>query len=396
MKRFLRSPTQGFTLAELLGGVIASTIFLAGTTGIVVQLLIADRREAARTETQAEMQAALNFIADDLRQAVYIYGDEFTGTNFTTFTARTSAPDGIPDLNQILSPSTTVAAGGLDLIPKSGSTAFPDRPILAFWRVSTLSQDCRPTTTVTPDPTPPTPLPTDTTVAAKNSFRSTGVAFELVVYYLRWNNHNPPSSDTVELTWRNQGPARIHRRVYRPFINGDCDTSSTFGSDLNESYVAPDPPFFSRWPFDTSTPEKIVTITGTEIAATSGGVTAIRAGNLGGGGTGNRQGFTPNTVVVSYVDRSNVTVTCPANYSLGSSFSRIGFYACVRIKDTQNNPSLAQDVYLYLMGNAYNRAGFAPANSPPAFDCGANGDPGYCPQVSTQVFARTYFDRSPR
>jgi prepilin-type N-terminal cleavage/methylation domain-containing protein len=65
--------TSGFTLLELLvataigGGIIAGLMFM------VVQLTNTDLRESSRSETQREMQMALDYISTELREAVYVY-----------------------------------------------------------------------------------------------------------------------------------------------------------------------------------------------------------------------------------------------------------------------------------------------------------------------------------
>jgi prepilin-type N-terminal cleavage/methylation domain-containing protein len=72
----MRNAEGGFTLTELLVVVIISSIIVSALLGLVVQLTGTEQRESVRTETQREMQMALNYIASDLRQAVYIYEGE--------------------------------------------------------------------------------------------------------------------------------------------------------------------------------------------------------------------------------------------------------------------------------------------------------------------------------
>lgn len=104
-----RLQTAGFTLLELLVAMIVAGIVVSGLLYIVVELLQIDRREAVLDRTQRDMQRALNYISDDVREAVYIYND----------------------------PSTVSA--NLSDIASSGN------PILAFWRpdpVDTTQFDC--------------------------------------------------------------------------------------------------------------------------------------------------------------------------------------------------------------------------------------------------------------
>lgn len=106
---------SGFTLTELLVVVIISSIIVSALLGLVVELVGTEQRESVRTETQREMQLALNYIAADLRQAVYIY----EGT-----------------------PHPTPAAGGsdpsyIDFLPAALQGAN-HRPVLAFWKTSAI------------------------------------------------------------------------------------------------------------------------------------------------------------------------------------------------------------------------------------------------------------------
>jgi len=404
-KRIHPGSSQGFTLGELLGGMIAAAIFVSGTAAIVVQLLVADRRESARTEVQAEMQAAINFIAADLRQAVYVYNDEWRGgTRFdapTSPATRVGSPDGIPDLNQILRASPEE----MSLIP-TGPLEGGDwrRPVLAFWRVENLPANCRPT--VRPSPEASQPYRTEAQVKAQNELTRMGVAYELVVYNLKLNRgyHTrtiPPASDSEGRRWWQAGQGRILRQVYRPHIWSDCYRTTTAAATapagpgegqnpmVNESYVLPQPPEFSRWPFDAN--GKIITLLGEEITADSAGAGRIREADLGGGGT---SGFTNVEVLATFVDAPQTpgpAPACPQGYIVSSNTAMLGFYACVSLRDTRRDPAGSQDVIVHLMGNAWGRAGFDPNTA-----CTLTSDPGYCPVVSRQVFIPAHFRREDR
>lgn len=71
-----RSSTQGFTLLELLVVSAIGAGIMAGLMFIVVQLMETDQRESSRSETQREMQLALDYISAELREAVYVYTGE--------------------------------------------------------------------------------------------------------------------------------------------------------------------------------------------------------------------------------------------------------------------------------------------------------------------------------
>ena len=71
--RFGKGKTGGYTVLELLVTVVISTIIVIALVDLVVDLLQSDRREYARAETQREMQMALDYMVNDLREAAYVY-----------------------------------------------------------------------------------------------------------------------------------------------------------------------------------------------------------------------------------------------------------------------------------------------------------------------------------
>lgn len=68
-----QSKTSGFTLIELLVAIIISAIVLSALLSFMVDILRTDRREQAKSTSEQELQAALDYITRDLQQAVYIY-----------------------------------------------------------------------------------------------------------------------------------------------------------------------------------------------------------------------------------------------------------------------------------------------------------------------------------
>lgn len=90
-KSFRRRASRGFTLIELLVSLLIASIFLLATGMIVVETMRLDREETGRTQVQAELTQAMEYIQQDLAEALYIYND-------------TEQPngDGIPDVIQRL------------------------------------------------------------------------------------------------------------------------------------------------------------------------------------------------------------------------------------------------------------------------------------------------------
>ena len=107
---FRKNISKGFTLLELLIAVAISGIVVSGLLYLVVELLRIDNRETALEEVQRDTRRAMNYIADDLREAVYVYSTP----TIVASTATTDVGSALPS----------------DAIP-----------ILAFWRIQPLSQN---------------------------------------------------------------------------------------------------------------------------------------------------------------------------------------------------------------------------------------------------------------
>jgi prepilin-type N-terminal cleavage/methylation domain-containing protein len=108
------SASSGFTLLEVIISLVIASIIVSGLLYLVVELLQIDRREIALETVQRDAQRGLDYISDDLKEAVYVY------SNPATIAAQLS--DLQPDLT----------AGGV--------------PVLAFWRPdaieATLPANC--------------------------------------------------------------------------------------------------------------------------------------------------------------------------------------------------------------------------------------------------------------
>ena len=105
---------KGMTLVELLVGAIMAFLIITPMLAFVVDMLNTDRREQVKSNTEQDVQAALDFLAQDLSQAIYIYDNNSTLTSTPTSTAT-----GIPAL----------LAG--NFIPAENPT---QTPILVFWK----------------------------------------------------------------------------------------------------------------------------------------------------------------------------------------------------------------------------------------------------------------------
>lgn len=88
---------KGMTLVELLVGSIMAFLIITPMLGFVVDMLNTDRREQVKSNTEQDLQAAADFIAQDLSQAIYIYDNNPTPNDTPNTT-----PTGIPAIKDKL------------------------------------------------------------------------------------------------------------------------------------------------------------------------------------------------------------------------------------------------------------------------------------------------------
>ena len=72
----LNQTEKGMTLIELLIGTVMAFLIITPMLAFVVDMLNTDRREQVKSNTEQDLQAAVDFIAQDLSQAIYIYDNE--------------------------------------------------------------------------------------------------------------------------------------------------------------------------------------------------------------------------------------------------------------------------------------------------------------------------------
>ncbi|MDY6937944.1 MAG: prepilin-type N-terminal cleavage/methylation domain-containing protein [Cyanobacteriota bacterium] len=187
----------GFTLTELLVTIILGSLIVAGLMGLVVELLTTEARETARTETQREMQMALDYISTDLREAVYVYdGACLSGEDQEDANG-----------NKILGSQCKGLFNHID-VPQNST------PVLAFWKL---------------DPLPEAVGCGDGGVAGVPCL--SGRSYTLVVYFLRENQQGEP--------WR--GMSRILRYELPQFTSDGTEVAG---------YISPETISFGEWPGD--------------------------------------------------------------------------------------------------------------------------------------------------
>ena len=321
-----RTRSHGFTLLELLVVMAISSGIIAGLMYIVVELMSTDQRESSRSETQREMQLALDYMSTELREAVFVY----TADNLNC-----AGPAGA------CSPLTT-------FLPASVGTNSV--PILAFWKQQ--------------------PFPSNVSAASKRGqcFGNappqgisclTGNSYGLVVYSLSKANSNN--------IWSNN--ARITRYELSEFNSK---------GDLTQGYVNPgayngNP--FASWPiFEDDTDGQLKNIQ--NAAVKSGRPSGRPQGNpvtlvdfvdlpltpRGIGGKGGAGELTACPTVTDYALTPSAKTLAAAGFGTETNPIR-SFYACISVSSTLPagsriaNPSENQEVILHLQGNAYGRPG---------------------------------------
>lgn len=120
----------GFTLIELLVALFIGSVITGALLFMVVKLLETNQREAARSDTQREVQMAVDYISRDLREAVYVYDGDCLVTDSAALHPTPPDPDA-PNCTGLLTYLPEPIKGG------SGTSTLP---VLAFWKVEDLPQ----------------------------------------------------------------------------------------------------------------------------------------------------------------------------------------------------------------------------------------------------------------
>lgn len=166
---------HGFTLVELLIGLVMAFLVLTPLFGLMISIMNTDEKEQAKTTSEQELQTAIDFITRDLQKAVYIYDSQGVTNNYNTIAANSGIKDSLPTVT-----------GGV--------------PILVFWKQELVSN----------------------VIPTTESKKDDASIYSLVAYYLI----NSPST-----IWSNT--ARIARWQIKDGVRSPSDTS---GVTCNPSY----------------------------------------------------------------------------------------------------------------------------------------------------------------
>ncbi len=325
----------GFTLIELLVAMLISGLIVSGLLYLVVEVLGINQKDAARNDTQRDMQLAMDYITRDLREAFYVYGTEI----------ETDAA-GVSVLKSCLTEQPDAATRGalgqctglLSYLP-AHLRAADNFPVLAFWKPEPLPEAvasyCRTNSASIGLTTVNNPVDRVPCVAQR--------MYTLVVYSLNTENNSG--------IWK--GQARIKRYALPHFPE-----SATTGAK-SSGWVAPVASDDKRplsWPFGKAD-GGIVNLQDNASSATvpAAGTPANNA--------------VDNVVLTDFVSynatdptkdlSSTITLTppknsgyCPAGFEVANyGRFRPEFYACVRRASINENP----EVRVVIKGNAAGR-----------------------------------------
>jgi len=333
----------GITLVEIIVATVTATIVVAATLSAIASIGSSARDERVLTETQRDIEGAMSYITEELKEAVFIYnGDE---------------------LNNITIPGVGNQPGIEAIL---GLSANNDRePILVFWKsvFSDAPADCAALAN------------TNVPMAECEELRAERRTFTLVAYFLARGTAS-----------NFDGPARIRRYELNKYMTvSDLDLIRT------PNYIDPlkESPSFAIWPYDgngniaqpVGGAALNLDIVGTDINENTdvlvGSIDEFDNPNIPSADLLICQG---NDVAVGdpvlddiydeqYNDRY---IRTPSDPTITS------FFACVR--DNLAIESGSQDTVLYLRGNPDGREGFAyDPNNPPSTPL---------PFVETQVVSR--------
>ena len=327
-----RRAQGGFTMAELLIGVTIGAFLLTGMMYLVVEMMRVERTQTARGETEREMAQALDYMAAELREAVLVYDYKCLGV------------DGSGGGPACLNLNTTVGT------------------VLAFWKREPVP-DLNFFSTVTSGTTEQEKeenyanAPACTGNVDCNSVMNYVRTQYTFVSYLLCPNPGRPGPNCGAITGTQpRGPARIVRRYFRRYVWGS--NPSAFINRLANLEPLDNP----TWPVN---------------------FLSFSAPNSN------------SEILVANVDWNGprVPVNCPTGYasSTGAPDTNIGFssfYACVRQRTGATETGFVQDVFVFLRGNAAERAGLRQ-------ELETSGSNLYRPAVETQVRTRGSYNRVP-
>ncbi len=329
--------TSGFTLTEVLISVAIAGVIVSGLLSLVVELLQIDRREITLERVQRDMQRAMDYIADDLEEAVYVYDN-------------TRLLEIVDDIEQL---SDEMGPGGVG----TGDAV----PLLAFWRTVPLTdgalENC------------------DDGDDACLVARTRRASYSLVVYYQQHRDDADPNNP-----WQGESVIRRYELSKYPADLEDADFNvADLESLVSAGYVEPiNTTNFEDWEPEVApaavermdlVPVLVDFVGATNIDAVAPVDCRALIANFNSPLTGEAD---PAADDYNYV-------LSPADVT-----EQTGFFACIREPQLEDDAFRStQDVYLFLRGNAESENRFL----------GPSGNDSRFPLVQTQVKLRGVVDK---
>lgn len=283
---------SGFTLIELLVAMVLAVLIITPLLGFMIDVLNTERREQAKTTTEQEIQAALDFIERDLQQAVYIYDADGLTRNWSNTPPTNSTVPASGIKNQI---PPEKEAPNCKATNTDGSVC---QPILVFWKREFLANSVG--------------------VSSKDDTQANqtddGFVYSLVGYYLITN---PTRGNS---TWSRA--ARIGRFQIRGKISA-ANATTAKGAISNPGFNPP------------------------PLALTISGATLKDKMNQWKAASDAYEQRVET--LVDFVTTSSPSITCPSGQGVGSNTS--GFYACVDANKVLAQVYLRGNAYARLNNN---------------------------------------------
>ncbi|GFE67631.1 type II secretion system protein J [Chroococcus sp. FPU101] len=311
-KRFKKRTKNisGFSLTEILIGLAISSMLMATLMYIMVDLMSNSQNDQARNATNEEMKQSLNYMAQELREATYVYTGE--------------------ELEQSRVIQNTTIQPVKNFLPNFGANT---RPIVAFWKVESVPYSDTSATL----PNSCTSF-TGSKVDECSAVRIEQRAYTLVVYIQSTNNTNN--------NWK--GDSRIFRYQLRKYSNPTNLTQETGYVDpmINST--------FQQWPYNlnlvsaqaslpTTTNSNLIPLTDFAASPTfaNSSTTTLDDHNCPTTQENGQFLYKPSPYGVTPTGGST-------NYKPTNAKS---FFACVRDASVNSAQGFNQDVFLYLRGN---------------------------------------------
>jgi prepilin-type N-terminal cleavage/methylation domain-containing protein len=330
----------GFTLLELLIALVIGSIILAGLMTLVVEMLKLERRETTVDDVQRDMKRALNYMASDVSEAIFVYVPQKADGTLTTW------DDAASDANTF---------EAIKALAQNHDQVDVDNIVLAFWRPDFIED---------PGDFPPASLCGAATQRTNLSqtqedcrnLRERRGYFTLVVYQVVPNGERNDNG-----VW--EGQARLERYAL-PMYEDTKTLDRSEGFDHNDGPIDTDPTDNQEITFFNWTPN------GTTIDGQSTVLVDFVANDL------------PN---IDFSDPN--TVTCSQGLDAITPKNGVeGFYTCIRTPgeyDTDEELLLLenQNLEIHLQGDIAPLAGLNQALGTDAVSQGSK-----LPALTTGVF----------